>query len=1023
MSYKYPEDAAAYNERSFAGGSPMENLMSFLRIHEVLSHKASGVAASYTHTLLDTSTPGVTISILYNIPPARFDHLYSLIVSVPSKSRIYLSEHVAANKNAKLFFDLDFSLDIVTKANIKSTAAVRVFDQLTDLFIEHVEICIRQAFAAQSSDDEEEVPCTLKMEALNLMRTYNKRHIIFPYIRCDKKSMVNLHTAIVKSLSAVQLNEVITLPDHHGTLGINVDWKKSIDGSVYKDFHLRMLGSTSSDKDAKESVAHLMAFPPEEVEDGETPVPLLHYRRHYLLDEKPVNEQDLALTSIHCGVEPKEQRANFVMLSKTDTERMESQNCAELFKDHIEDVIQRRVRDTLYTLRTTTSDVFTNVEIDPTMIECKQLSQTHYAAYTKEVSEVLDGDCYAATLAIQSCPFAKRLHNRCLQGRSPLVCLVFSRHLLLRCHKCTELDPSARLVLPIQRQLGEVDMLHQLQMAKDALMMRTDAQLASVIFNWVRDRNAACVIPGKQRAYKYFYFDQDQHCYREKDTRVVQDVMEPDGIVQTKFAEICRMIGKASSGDDEGAMEDDDEDEDGGLADVGKRNSVKKLLLKLNKRLQSSGIQTSVIPLIGRKLSDYYQEKDIAKRPFEKQLDDKAWLLCCANGVIDFREGARLRPGRPDDMLSINTNMPYIAWDALLPELKKEVLELFETIFPIKEERDYITWCYARSLNGDRRRQVIYFEYGQGSDGKSVLFSIFKKMLGDYYAELPTAMIFGMDSNTSGPRSDLMFIQKRRVVAFMEPNAKDKMINGVVKLVSGGDSISASEKFERHCNFKPQCAMFVLLNNRAVIEGSPLDHGLWRRVAYHLFRHRFVTDESEITNEQYCSVGMSEDKVTEYTERMALGVFSYLIHIYQNTKKDIKEPEALTEIARTTRAENDLYLRYITERIEPMQQTPEEYVAKQKLTPEERVLLNDKEEGQHGIKVFDLWAPFKDWLKSRGFSIKGITIARFEEFIGPYLKKIYLPHYMDVGYWMKWKDRIDATDLPHGTKKTIMTKI
>ena len=1033
MSYKFPEEFAAYDESSVleTGRDALGNLMAFLRIHEVNSHKATGVASAYTHAMLDCNTPGVTTTILYNIPTPRIQHFHSLLAAKKKTIRPYIFEHVAANKCAKLFFDLDFPMDIVNKAKLRSLNAVSVYEQLVDLFTEHVEMCIHQTFAEQSSEDEEQVACNLTIEPVKLRRLYNKLHIIYPTIRCDKKSMHNLATAIIKSLNNVDINNVIRLPPN---TTIAVDWKKIVDTAVYKDLKLRMIGCSSATTSSveKEAKWYRNTFTVEEGdspngdddsddEDEKTDTKLEGYRKYYTFMEHPDAKFEgnmFAAASIHC-LEQREQRANFVMLGKAETERMENQNCELLFKEHMEDVIQRRIKDTLYNLRTTASDVFSNVEIDPTVIECKQLSQNSYVNYTQDVSEILEGDCFAATLAIQQCPFAKRLHNRCLQGRSPLVCLVFSSHILLRCHSCTEKDPSARLVMPIQRRLGEVDMLHQLQMAKDALLMRTDAQLASVIFNWIRDRTAATEVPGRQRQYKYMYFNQDRHMFIAKDEMLVDDIMEPTGLVQTKFAEICKMIGKASgAGEDEEGEEEDDE-EGGALADVGKRNSVKKLLLKLNKRLQTATIQSSVIPLIGRKLSNYYQNNDPEMRPFDKQLDQKGWLLCCRNGVIDFREGAKLRPGRPSDLLSVSTNSDYIAWEALDPELKKMVIDLFETIFPIKEERDYALLCYARALNGDRRRQVVYFEYGKGSDGKSVLFRMLKKALGNYYGQLPTSLIFGVDKNGSGPRSDMMYMRNKRICAFMEPNAKDPLNNGVTKGLTGGDDISASEKFEQHTNFTPQATLFVVLNNKAVIEGSALDHGLWRRVAYHLFRHRFVQKKDDISEKEYCSVGMSEDKVSEYVERMSVGVFSYLIHVYQNTMDDAyDEPEALADIARATRAENDLYLRYLNERIEPIKKSHADYVKRREDGIQEND--DDPEKLQNGIKVFDLWAPFKDWLKSRGFNNKSITISRFEEMIAPHVKRSYLPEYDDLGFWYKWKDTGKSEKSVKQTAKVIL---
>ena len=351
MSYKYPEEFAAYDEETFAdsGRDSLGNLMAFLHIHEVPSHKATGVASTYTHALLDCNTPGVTTTILYNIPSPRIKHFHSLLAR-KVRNRPYIFEHVGASKCAKLFFDLDFPMDIVNKAKIRSLNAVSVYEQLVDLFTEHVELCIHQNFADQSSEDEEVVACNLTIEPLKLRRLYNKLHIIYPTVRCDKKSMQNLATAVIKSLNNVDINSVIRLPPNKT---IVVDWKKIVDTAVYKDLKLRMIGCSSADtaSTGKEATWYRNTFTVEEADrpdddddddDYERPeIKLEEYRKFYTFMDDSNAKIDvgmLAAASIHC-LEHRDQRANFVMLGKAETERMENHNCELLFKEHMEDVV------------------------------------------------------------------------------------------------------------------------------------------------------------------------------------------------------------------------------------------------------------------------------------------------------------------------------------------------------------------------------------------------------------------------------------------------------------------------------------------------------------------------------------------------------------------------------------------------------------------------------------------------------------------------------------------------------------
>ena len=138
--------------------------------------------------------------------------------------------------------------------------------------------------------------------------------------------------------------------------------------------------------------------------------------------------------------------------------------------------------------------------------------------------------------------------------------------------------------------------------------------------------------------------------------------------------------------------------------------------------------------------------------------DSKNHLLAFENGVYDLNE-KQFRLGKPEDYLTISTKikLPVDAKDLPLKidELEAKVIEntpayeilnrdlqdFLQKIIPIDEVRAYTIRFLSKCLSGDNRDEGFYIWTGTGGNGKSKLIDLMGKCLGEYYCNLPVALL------------------------------------------------------------------------------------------------------------------------------------------------------------------------------------------------------------------------------------------------------------------------------------------
>jgi putative DNA primase/helicase len=212
-------------------------------------------------------------------------------------------------------------------------------------------------------------------------------------------------------------------------------------------------------------------------------------------------------------------------------------------------------------------------------------------------------------------------------------------------------------------------------------------------------------------------------------------------------------------------------------------------------------------------------QAELAIKP--EDLDADPWLLNCPNGTLELRTG-HLRPHRREDFL---TKLTAAAYDA---EARSPVWEKFlEEALPDERAREYAQRFAGYCLTGSTREEVFVFARGPAGGGKSTFLEGLRRMWGDY-ATSADFTSFLVKKPGDGPREDLARLAGARLVTSVETRDGQRLAEGLVKLLTGGDTIAARRLYERTFEFAPAFKLLLASNFRP--RASHDDDGLWRRL-------------------------------------------------------------------------------------------------------------------------------------------------------------------------------------------------
>jgi P4 family phage/plasmid primase-like protien len=300
---------------------------------------------------------------------------------------------------------------------------------------------------------------------------------------------------------------------------------------------------------------------------------------------------------------------------------------------------------------------------------------------------------------------------------------------------------------------------------------------------------------------------------------------------------------------------------------------------------------------IMREARELFYDKD-----FINKLDNNPYLLCFQNYVIDFKEKI-YRKGQPDDYISKSTNIEYILTLSKEQEkLKLEINKFMEEIFPDTDLRNYMWQHLASCLIGTNDNQTFNIYTGSGCNGKSKLVELMSKGLGEYKATIPITLITQGRNSIGSTSSEVVQLMGVRYAVMQEPSKGDKINEGIMKEITGGDPIQGRALFKEAVTFIPQFKLVVCTNTLFEIKSN--DDGTWRRIRVCEFMSKFMEnpykDLDKFPKENFPYQFTIDKRIDEKFNEWAPVFMHILVNLAFSTQGNVKD-------CKIVMARSDLY--------------------------------------------------------------------------------------------------------------------
>lgn len=288
---------------------------------------------------------------------------------------------------------------------------------------------------------------------------------------------------------------------------------------------------------------------------------------------------------------------------------------------------------------------------------------------------------------------------------------------------------------------------------------------------------------------------------------------------------------------------------------------------------------------------------------FTEKKDEGRKLLGFNNGVYDF-EHLLFRDGRPEDYITMSTNINYIPYDHDHP-ITREVLNFIHSIQEENDMAQHVIDFWTSCCQGDIPDEKFYIWTGSGGNGKSLCINLAQKAFGDYSGVLPITLLTNKRPPTTAASPELAKMKGKRFAMFQEAELGDTLYVGHMKeLTSNNDKIQARFLNENPTEFYLQSKLLLTCN--ILPDLSSVDGGTKRRVRVVGFDLKFV-DEPTLHFERKIDKKI-KDKLPLWSEYF----MSILINNYPKYMTNgIIEPEKILLMTKEYQLNSDLFYEYV----------------------------------------------------------------------------------------------------------------
>jgi P4 family phage/plasmid primase-like protien len=384
----------------------------------------------------------------------------------------------------------------------------------------------------------------------------------------------------------------------------------------------------------------------------------------------------------------------------------------------------------------------------------------------------------------------------------------------------------------------------------------------------------------------WYYYDQNKNCWRTDDRGIMlKSKISTEVYLEFKKIAEYKIKSSVEAGDD--------------------ANEMYMKILNVMARLKETSFKSNLMT----ECSELFYDRE---KTFLEKLDSNNNLIGFRNGVYDLLKD-ELRKGRPEDYVSLSTNINYIEYAPASNEVK-DIYNMLETIFVIKEVREYVMKRLSSFLSGSTKDEAFDIFSGGGGNGKSKIMELLENAIGEYAVKLPISLLTAKRAASNAATPELAATKGKRIATLQEPDSDTKLNVGLMKELTGGDKIQARALYREPFEFKPQFKLVLCCNDKPQL--PPNDEGTWRRVRNTEFitSYRHKPDESRVL--QFKIDESLSEKFDNWTEPF----MSILIHYHKLYKKyGLMIPDEINEYTQEYRATGNHFRDFVNEQFEEIQ--------------------------------------------------------------------------------------------------------
>jgi putative DNA primase/helicase len=189
--------------------------------------------------------------------------------------------------------------------------------------------------------------------------------------------------------------------------------------------------------------------------------------------------------------------------------------------------------------------------------------------------------------------------------------------------------------------------------------------------------------------------------------------------------------------------------------------------------------------------------------------DRDPWLLGTPAGTVDLRSGELRKSDRRDGITRVTLVAPSADGCPLWLQFLKETTGNDEDLIRFLRQ-----WC-GYCLTGVTNEHALLFVYGDGGNGKSVFINVKTSILKDYAAT--SAMETFTASNSDKHPTELAMLRGARLVTASETEAGKAWAEARIKLMTGGDPITARFMRQDFFTYMPQFKLTIIGNHKPTL--------------------------------------------------------------------------------------------------------------------------------------------------------------------------------------------------------------